>query len=201
MAGIDGEWPMLQALIWPHWRINYEVADKAGSSAEILFGNLVTNRTGDAICGFGITSLVRIKGEMRKDFLLFSSGKGFVVRHRHVAARTFVLNVCAGARMVNCLSPNAGLPVGITRRVGHYAGTPVDANGEVLACFRFHTVVTCNAPVRGLKKRRRVRMVVATVRQTRKDSKQQYQNRDRTPVTLRHYHPLVNFPSAQSQSR
>jgi hypothetical protein len=61
MAGIDVVRPMLGMLALAIWRINYEIADETGPGPEVLFGNLMTYRAGDAIRGRGGVLLIGIE--------------------------------------------------------------------------------------------------------------------------------------------
>src|SRR5215471_4955203 len=90
VARIDTVRPMLDMLAL-HGRVNDEVSDEALAVSEILFGNLVAYRAGDAVGSLGIALLVHVEGKMRKDATLLSREVRLVVRHWHVAMRAFVL--------------------------------------------------------------------------------------------------------------
>src|SRR5258708_33351408 len=151
MACIDNERPMLWALIRSFRRIDYEIADEAGSSAEVLFGDLVTHRAGDPVHCFGIALIIRIEREVGENLRLLILNTRLIFHDWHVAMRTFVLDDNARFRMVKRLSPHARLPVRIARGIRHDARPPIEADGEVLARFRPHAVVARDAAVGGPK--------------------------------------------------
>src|SRR5216683_3664638 len=51
--------------------------------------------------------------------------------------------------MINRLTPHAALPVWIARRVGHDAGTPLKAYGDIFTRAGLQSIVTGHATVRG----------------------------------------------------
>src|SRR4029077_17141035 len=113
MACIDNERPMLGTLIRGLRWIDYEIADEAGWSPKVLFGDLVTYRAGDTIRGFRVVLLIRIERKVGENFPLLLLHVRVVIHHGHVAMRTLILDVRCRRGMVNRLPPHARLPVRI----------------------------------------------------------------------------------------
>src|SRR3954467_15284900 len=73
------------------------------------------------------------------------------VGYRHVADGTLILDVRLRLRMVHQFAPYATLPIRISRRVCHDAGTPVETDGDILAGLGLQTIVTGKATVGSVK--------------------------------------------------
>src|SRR6267378_2176761 len=53
--------------------------------------------------------------------------------------------------MIDRVAPDAPLPVRVARRISHHAGTPIEADGDVLTRGSRESIVTSHAAVGGLK--------------------------------------------------
>src|SRR6185295_1111289 len=113
------------------WGIDHESTIKAFGRSEFLRSNLVAHRTGHAVFGLRIPLVVRVERQTRKDLAFAALQFRLISDDRHVAYGTLVLNASLRFRMVNRLASHAGLPIGISRRIGHDAGAPVESNGDV----------------------------------------------------------------------
>src|SRR5258708_26592481 len=111
----------------------------------------MTHRAGDSVFGGSLVVGVRIKWKMREDLSLAVLGLGLQMNDGHVADRAFVLDYRLRLRMIERFAPHTSLPVWIAGRIRHHAGAPIEADGDVLAGFRFHSIVAGNAAVRGMK--------------------------------------------------
>ena len=74
-----------------------------------------------------------------------------VARDGHVARGAFVFDHRFGFWMIDAFAAHAGLPVRIARGIGHDAGAPVEADGDVFARRSGQAVVTCQAAVGSLE--------------------------------------------------
>src|SRR5258708_35666349 len=111
----------------------------------------MTHRASHTIFGLGVPLVVRIEWTMRKDLPLASLQLRLKAGNRHVADRAFVLNSSHGFWMIHRFTPHAPLPVRVARRIRHYAGTPIESNGNILAGRCHDTIVAGQASVRSLK--------------------------------------------------
>src|SRR5258706_13810747 len=93
----------------------------------------MTHRASHAIFGLGVPLVVRIEWKMRKNLPLASLQLRLKAGNRHVADRAFVLYRSHRFWMIHRFTPHAPLPVRVARRIRHYAGTPIEANGNMLA--------------------------------------------------------------------
>src|ERR1700722_9940718 len=66
--------------------------------------------------------------------------------------------------MIDTFTANAGLPVRIARGIGHDAGAPVEADGNIFAGRSNKAVVACQTAVGSLKFRLQVVLVSRTFR-------------------------------------
>ena len=112
--------------------------------------DLVADGTGNAVGRLHIASVVVLVQRQVGEHLRFPPfGFGEKMGNGHVAGRTLVLNLRARFGVIDGLAPHTALPVRIARRVGHYAGAPFKADGDVFAALGLQLVVTGNAPIGG----------------------------------------------------
>src|SRR3984893_16651329 len=88
---------------------------------------------------------------MREDFNFVAFYFCFIAGPGHVASGALVFNHCLRLWVVDIFAANTGLPVRIARGIGHDAGTPVEADGNIFARGSGKVVVTRQAAVGSLK--------------------------------------------------
>src|SRR5258708_32750525 len=87
--------------------MDYEIADEAGSSAKVLFGDLVTHRAGDPVHCFGLALIIRIEREAGEKVRLLILNARLIFHDWHAAIRAFVLDDSPRLRMVKHFAPHA----------------------------------------------------------------------------------------------
>ncbi len=96
----------------------------------------MTERAGDAVLRELIHPIIRAEYQMGKDLRFPAFIVGLIVRHGHVALRAFVFDRGFRFGVIEDLPADAGLPVGITRGIGHHCGPPGKADGNVFPVGR-----------------------------------------------------------------
>src|SRR6266481_3302156 len=108
--------------------------------------------------------------------------------------------------MIDRFAPDAPLPVRVARRISHHAGTPIEADGDVLTGGSHESIVTSHAAVGGPKTwscsgRPSGALIAATHRFWRPRQQTQQKDRDNKRIAdlSSHHQPSFSLPSAQSQ--
>src|SRR6476660_2283635 len=130
---------------------NQKPATKALALAEILRRDLMADGASHTVLGVGVLLRVFVERNVSEDLAKLSVQLCPVARHRHVAIGAGVLDLRFGFGMVHVLAPNAGLPVRIARGIRHYAGAPVEPDGDIFPRRSNQAVVTGKAAVGGMK--------------------------------------------------
>ena len=133
--------------------VDLEPPDETFPLAQILVGDLMTDRAGHAIVRQPIVALAQVRRQVGERFPFAAGQPGFVPHHRHVADGAFVLDERGSGGVIAELAPHTGHPVRIAAGVGHHAGPPVGADRDVLAGRRRDAVVAGKTAIRGLKMR------------------------------------------------
>lgn len=172
-------------------RIDNEAAVITGARTELLLADLMANGAIDAILRFAAFLLRRIERKMRKDLPEPAMQLGFVARNGHVANGAFVFDIGARVRMVDGFAARAGLPIRIARGVGHHAGAPVEADGNIAPGPSGQAVMAGDAAIGSLESH--FRFVFGCARCLRE------QNGGEEAKVRPHHQPSVSLPSCQSQ--
>ncbi len=136
-------------------RVDDEAAGEALGRAEALTADLMAERAGYAVSSQapGVRS-VSSHGQVREDLTVSAGRARHRSGHRHMARRAFVLDLRLLRRMIERLSSDRCLPVGVARGVGHHRRAPRRSDRHIFPGRRRQAVVTRHAVVRGLKMRR-----------------------------------------------
>src|SRR5436190_24121591 len=98
--------------------------NKAFTRPQLVFCDLVTERTGNAILRQSIHAVIGPRSQVREDFGFLSLVMRLVSRHWHMTNRTLILNGLFGFGMIDRFPTHARLPVRISRGVRHHGGPP-----------------------------------------------------------------------------
>src|SRR5205823_6273260 len=131
--------------------LDHKSPDETLSRAELVFGDLMTERTGHAVRRQPVAGLFRIEWQMRENLAFAAAELRFPARHRHVADGALVLDRCPRFGMIHALATHRALPVGVPRGVCHHARPPVETDRDVLARGCREPVVAGNAAVGSLE--------------------------------------------------
>src|SRR5260221_964785 len=134
----------------------------------------MTHRASHAIFSLGVPFVVRIKWKMRKNLPLASLQLRLKAGNRHVADRAFVLYRSHRFWIIDRLAPHASLPVGIARRIRHYAGSPIEPERIIITRRGHDAVVARQASVRSLKAHLCVSVLPATADQSGRTTQQSH---------------------------
>src|SRR5690242_2926011 len=102
-------------------------------SSQLFPADLVTHRAGHAILSRSRFFGVSLERQMGEDLTFAALPFCLVVRHGHVASGADVFDIGARFRMVDRFSPYTALPIRVTRRIRHHAGTPIESNGDIFS--------------------------------------------------------------------
>ena len=108
--------------------VDLEASVETFACTEILFRNLMADRTSHAVFGAGVLLGIGIEGEMRKDLAQLAVLLGLVTRNGHVAIGAAIFDFSLRFRMFHVFAPHTGLPVGIARGIPHDARAPLETD-------------------------------------------------------------------------
>ena len=180
-----------------------DVADIGGGCAEAVGLDLMADGAGDAVGSGRVVFAIELERKTGEDGCFAVLRFIHQVLHGHVADGALVLDGRGGLGVIEGFAAHASLPVGITRGVGHDAGTPLKADGDVLAFAGLHAVVAGDAAVGGAEHIRRVGLRGLHTGNAGQDEGEGERGGSgcEQGQASSHFHPSQNLPSAQSQRR
>ncbi len=181
IRGVGAEYP---ALPGGAGAADDEAADESLPRPQLILGNLVAEGAGHPVLRQRVPGVSRDEPQVGEDRPLSPRLRRLVARHRHVADRAFVLDPPLGRRVLHRFAPDARLPVGIPRRVGHHCRPPGEPHGNIFPAPCREVIVARQAAVGGLKPRD-VDLSLGAGNQRRDHSRRQ-QRSPQTEVSLRH---------------
>src|SRR5712664_46656 len=208
MASGNCKRTVFRMLVLGRRRVDNKTAVETLPRSEFFLRDLVAYRTGHAIFGRGVLFVVLVKRKMGEHFAPCALQLSLVAADGHMADRTLILDRRFGFWMIDRFAPDTPLPVRVARRISHHTGTPIEADGDVLARGSRESIVTSHAAVGGLKtwfcSRWPFAALFAATQQfwrPRQQTQQEDRDNKRIANLSSHHHPSFSLPSAQSQRR